>query len=68
MIGVGFGVVVKAADCDVFTADSVKKGRVGGRADEGAGDVRGEGSVFEVTDRGSSRADGEGGDKWGDSG
>ncbi len=31
---------------------------------EGAGDVRGEGSVFEVKDRGSSRVDGEGGDEW----
>ncbi len=31
--------------------DSVKKGRVGGRA-ERARDVRGEGSIFEVKDRG----------------
>ena len=56
----------EAADCDVSAADGVKKGRVGGRA-EGAGDVRDEGSVFEVKDSGSSRVDGEGGDEWGDS-
>ena len=41
----------EAADGDVSAADSIEKGRVGGRA-EGAGDVRGEGSVFEVKDRG----------------
>ena len=57
----------EAADGDVSAADSIEKGRVGGRA-EGAGDVRGEGSIFEVKDRVSSRVDGEGGDEWGDSG
>jgi hypothetical protein len=57
----------EAADGDVVsTADSIEKGRVGGRA-EGAGNVGGEGSVFEVRDRGSSGVDGEGGDEWGDS-
>ena len=54
----------EAADGDVSAADSIEKGRVGGRA-EGAGNVGGEGSVFEVKDRGSSRVDGEGGDEWG---
>ena len=43
----------EAADGDVSAADSIEKGRVGGRA-EGAGNVGGEGSVFEVKDRGSS--------------
>ena len=42
-----------------------RQGRVGGRA-EGAGNVSGEGSVFEVSDRGSSGVDGEGGDEWDD--
>ena len=56
----------EAADGDVSAADRSEKGRVRGRA-EGAGDVRGDGSVFEVKDRGSSRVDGEGGDEWGDS-
>jgi hypothetical protein len=56
----------EAADGDVSAADSIEKGRVGGRA-EGAGNVGGEGSVFEVKDRGSSGVDGEGGNKWGDS-
>ncbi len=37
-----------------------------GERAEGAGDVRGEGSVFEVGDRRSGRVDGEGGDQWGD--
>ena len=46
--------------------DGVKEGRVGGGS-EGAGHVGGEGSVFEVKDRGSSRVDGEGGNKGGDS-
>ena len=46
--------------------DGVKKDRDGGRA-EGAGNVSGEGSVFEVSDRGSSGVDGEGGDEWDDS-
>ncbi len=55
----------EAADCDV-SADGVKEGRVGRRA-EGAGNVGGEGSVFEVRDRGSSGVGGEGGDEWGDS-
>ena len=54
----------EAADGDVSAADSIEKGRVGGRA-EGAGNVGGEGSVFEVKDRGSSGVDGEGGDEWG---
>ena len=53
------------ADCDVSAADGVEEGRVGRRA-EGAGNVSGEGSVFEVSDRGSSGVDGEGGDEWGD--
>ena len=57
----------EAADGDVSAADSIEKGRVGGRA-EGAGNVGGEGSVFEVKDRGSSGVDGEGGDEWGYSG
>ena len=56
----------EAADCDVSAADGVEEGRVGGRA-EGAGNVSGEGSVFEVSDRGSSGVDGEGGDEWDDS-
>ena len=54
----------EAADGDVSAADSIEKGRVGGRA-EGAGNVGGEGSVFEVKDRGSSGVDEEGGDEWG---
>ena len=57
----------EAADGDVSAVDSIEKGRVGGRA-EGAGNVGGEGSVFEVRDRGSSGVDGEGGDEGGDSG
>jgi hypothetical protein len=36
-------------DCDVSAADGVKEGGVGRRA-ERAGDVCGEGSVFEVED------------------
>ena len=56
----------EAADCDVSAADGVEEGRVGRRA-EGAGNVSGEGSVFEVSDRGSSGVDGEGGDEWDDS-
>ena len=51
----------EAADCDVSAADGVKEGRVGRRA-EGAGDVRGKGSVFKVKDRGGSGVDGVGGD------
>ena len=47
-------------DCDVSAADSFKQGRVGRRA-EGAGDIRGKGSVFKVKDRGGSGVDGEGG-------
>ena len=46
----------EAADGDVSAADGIEKGRVGGRA-EGAGDVRGEGRVFKVKDRGSSGVD-----------
>ena len=56
----------EAADCDVSAADGVEEGRVGRRA-EGAGNVSGEGSVFEVKDRGSGGVDLEGGDEWGDS-
>ena len=56
----------EAADFDVSAADGVEEGRVGRRA-EGAGNVGGEGSVFEVKDRGSSRVDGEGGNTGGDS-
>ena len=50
----------EAADGDVSAADGVKEGRVRGRA-EGAGDIRGKGSVFKVKDRGGSGVDGEGG-------
>ena len=57
----------EAADGDVSAADGFKEGRVGRRA-ERAGDIGGEGSVFEVKDRGRSRVDGEGGDEWGGSG
>ena len=56
----------EAADGDVSAADGFKEGRVGRRA-ERAGDVGGEGSVSEVTNRGSSRVDGESGDEWGGS-
>jgi hypothetical protein len=56
----------EATDGDISAADGFEKGGVGGGA-EGAGNVGGEGSVFEVKDRGSSGVDGEGGNKWGDS-
>ena len=56
----------EATDGDISAADGFEKGGVGGRA-EGVGHVGGEGSVFEVKDRGSSGVDGEGGNKWGGS-
>ena len=47
----------EAANCDVSVADGVKKGGVG-RGAEGARDVSGEGSVFDVGDRRGSGVDG----------
>ena len=47
----------EAADFDVSAAEGIKKGGVG-RGAEGARDVRGEGSVFDVGDGRGSRVEG----------
>ncbi len=53
----------EAADLEVSAAEGIKEGGVG-RGAEGARDVGGEGSVFEVCDRRDGVVDGEGRYGW----
>ncbi len=62
--GLRWRILVKVADCDASAAGGVKECGVG-RGIKGAGDIGGEGSVFEVRDGRDGGVDGEGRAKWG---